>query len=44
VIGLILNGCVTAIRRRVIFWDASSKQAAARIRLTDRAQQQGEPT
>ncbi len=44
VIGLILNGCVAAVRRRVIFWDASSKQAPERIRLIDRAQQQGEPT
>jgi NitT/TauT family transport system permease protein len=43
VIGLILNGCVAGIRRRVIFWDASSKQGPERIRLTDRAQQQGEP-
>jgi NitT/TauT family transport system permease protein len=42
VIGLILNGCVAGIRRRVIFWDAAAKAGPEQVRMTDRAQQQGE--
>jgi NitT/TauT family transport system permease protein len=33
VIGLILNGFVAAVRRRVIFWDVSNKQGPERAQL-----------
>jgi len=35
VLGLLLNGIVTGVRRRVLFWDASQKAA-------ERMQQKGE--
>ena len=39
VIGLILNGVVSVIRRRALFWDPSSRQGASRVRLPAAQQQ-----